>query len=203
MRTKALKTLGFSTLALPVLGLALLVSACTATSPPPPKVTISSDAFSSIPLNARRLEIIENWQMPIESPYIGHLQQPLPSSLVADWASRVLTPAGGSGELILDISRASVTKVKLPKQAGLSNALTDQQDSRVKVEFKAQLMWLQPVGGAQAMMKLSSAHSVTIPESASANDVQRAVNECLQAAIAGLDTQARAELAKLDNIVLP
>ena len=155
MRTKALKTLGFSTLALPVLGLALLVSACTATSPPPPKVTISSDAFSSIPLNARRLEIIENWQMPIESPYIGHLQQPLPSSLVADWASRVLTPAGGSGELILDISRASVTKVKLPKQAGLSNALTDQQDSRVKVEFKAQLMWLQPVGGAQAMMKLS------------------------------------------------
>ena len=193
----------YATLALPVLGVVLLVSACTATTPAPPKVTVSSDAFSSVPLNARRLEIIENWQMPIEAPYIGHLQQPLPSSLVANWASRVLTPAGGSGELILDISRASVTKVKLPKQAGLSNALTDQQDSRIKVEFEAQLMWLQPVGGAQAMMKLSSSHSVTIPESSSANDVQRAVNECLQAAIAGLDKQARAELARLDNIVLP
>lgn len=193
----------FATLALPVLGLTLLVSACTSTAPPPPKVTVSGDAFSSVTLNARRLEIIENWQMPVEAPYIGHLQQPLPSSLVADWASRVLTPAGGSGELILDISRASVTKVKLPKQAGLSNALTDQQDSRIKVEFEAQLMWLQPVGGAQAMMKLSSSHSVTIPESSSANDVQRAVNECLQTAIAGLDKQARAELSKLDNIVLP
>ena len=193
----------YATLALPVRGVVLLVSACTATAPAPPKVTVSGEAFSSVPLNARRLEIIENWQMPIEAPYIGHLQQPLPSSLVADWASRVLTPAGGSGELILDISRASVTKVKLPKQAGLSNALTDQQDSRIKVEFEAQLMWLQPVGGAQAMMKLSSSHSVTIPESSSANDVQRAVNECLQAAIAGLDKQARAELARLDNIVLP
>jgi hypothetical protein len=203
MRKTALKALGLPVLGLPVLGLTLLLSACTATSPPPPKVTISNDAFSSVPLNARRLEIIENWQMPVEAPYIGHLQQPLPSTLVANWASKVLTPAGGSGELILDISRASVTKVKLPKQAGLSNALTDQQDSKVKVEFEAQLMWLQPVGGAQAMMKLSSSHSVTIPESSSANDVQRAVNECLQTAIAGLDSQARAELAKLDNIVLP
>lgn len=203
MRKTALQALGPPVLGLPVLGLMLLVSACTATSPPPPKVTISNDAFSSVPLNARRLEIIENWQMPVESPYIGHLQQPLPSTLIANWASKVLTPAGGSGELILDISRASVTKVKLPKQAGLSNALTDQQDSKVKVEFEAQLMWLQPVGGAQAMMKLSSSHSVTIPESSSANDVQRAVNECLQTAIGGLDSQARAELAKLDNIVLP
>ena len=166
-------------------------------------MTVSSEAFSSVPLNARRLEIIENWQMPIEAPYIGHLQHPLPSSLVADCASTVLTPAGGCGELILDISRASVTKVKLPKEAGLANALTDQQDSKIRVEFEAQLMWLQPVGGAQAMIKLSSSHSVTIPESSSANDVQRAVNECLQVAIAGLDSQARAELAKLDNIVLP
>ena len=69
--------------ALPILCLALLLSACTATSTPPPKVTVSSEAFSSVPLNARRLEIIENWQMPIEAPYIGHLQHPLPSSTIS------------------------------------------------------------------------------------------------------------------------
>lgn len=189
--------------AVPILCLVLLMSACTATSTPPPKVMVSNEAFSSVPLNARRLEIIENWQMPVEAPYIGHLQQPLPSSLVANWASSVLTPAGGSGELILDISRAAVTKEKLPQQVGIANALTDQQDSRIKVEFEAQLMWLQPVGGAQAMVRLSSSHSVTIPESSSANDVQRAVNESLQTALAGLDRQARAELAKLDGIILP
>lgn len=189
--------------AVPILCLVLLMSACTATSTPPPKVMVSNEAFSSVPLNARRLEIIENWQMPVEAPYIGHLQQPLPSSLVANWASSVLTPAGGSGELILDISRAAVTKEKLPQQVGIANALTDQQDSRIRVEFEAQLMWLQPVGGAQAMVRLSSSHSVTIPESSSANDVQRAVNESLQTALAGLDRQARAELAKLDGIILP
>ena len=36
-----------------------------------------------------------------------------------------------------------------------------------------------------------------------ANDVQAAINECLQAALVALDAQARAELAKIDSIILP
>ena len=179
------------------------LAACTATSPPPPQVSAQSADYGSLPINARRLEIIENWEMPIKPPYIGHLQQPYPGNLVSQWASKVLTPAGGSGEMILDITRAAVTKVKLPRQTGLANALTDQQDSEIKVEFEAQLMWLQPVGGSRAMIKLAASHSVTVPESSSANDVQRAVNECLNRALAELDGQARAELAKLDNVILP
>ena len=105
--------------------------------------------------------------------------------------------------MILDITRAAVTKVKLPREVGLTNALTDQQDAEIKVEFEAQLMWLQPVGGSQAMIKLAASHAVTIPESSSANDVQRTVNECLNAALEGLDRQARIELDKLDNVILP
>lgn len=190
-------------LAVPFLLSALAFSACTADSPPPPQLMTPVLADGALSLNARRLEIIENWKMPIEPPYIGHLQQPYPGNLVSQWATKTLMPAGGSGEMILDITRAAVTKVKLPRQVGLSNALTDQQDSEIKVEFEAQLMWLQPVGGSQAMIKLAASHAVTIPESSSANDVQRAVNECLNAALEGLDRQARIELGKLDNIILP
>lgn len=191
-------------LALPLILAAFGLSACvSATAPPPQPVTVASDAFSALPLNARRLEIVENWQMPIEPPYIGHLQQPYPSTLLADWAARVLTPAGGSGEVILDISRAALTKVKLPQKVDLQSALSDQQDSRIRVEFEARLMWLQPVGGAQAMVKLAASHSITVPESSTANDVQRAINDCLMGAIESLDRQARIEIAKLDGIVLP
>ena len=190
-------------LAVPCLLSALILAACTADSPPPPQLMTPSVAEGALPLNARRLEIIENWKMPIEPPYIGHLRQPYPGNLVSQWATRTLVPAGGSGELILDITRAAVTKVKLPREVGLTNALTDQQDAEIKVEFEAQLMWLQPVGGSQAMIKLAASHAVTIPESSSANDVQRAVNECLNAALEGLDRQARIELDKLDNVILP
>ena len=188
---------------MPMLIVSLVLAACAATSPPPPQVSVSSAGFAPLALNARQLEIIENWEMPIKPPYIGHLQQPYPGNLVSQWATKVLLPAGGSGEMILDITRAAVTKVKLPPQTGMANALTDQQDSEIRVEFEAQLMWLQPVGGSQAMIKLAASHSVTTPESSSANDVQRAVNDCLNRALAGLDKQARAELAKLDNVILP
>ena len=186
-----------------MLMLSLALAACTATSPPLAPVSVQSAGFAALPLNARQLEIIENWEMPIKPPYIGHLQQPYPGNLVSQWATKVLIPAGGSGEMILDITRAAVTKVKLPPQTGLTSALTDQQDSEIRVEFEAQLMWLQPVGGSQAMIKLAASHSLTIPESSSANDVQRAVNACLNSALAGLDSQARTELAKIDNVILP
>ncbi|MEX0503284.1 hypothetical protein AB3X55_06785 [Alphaproteobacteria bacterium LSUCC0719] len=188
---------------IPLLMVSLVLVACTTTSSPPPPVSVQSAGFGAIALNARQLEVIENWQMPIKPPYIGHLQQPYPGNLVSQWATQVLMPAGGSGEMVLDITRAAVTKVKLPPQTGLANALSDQQDSEIRVEFEAKLMWLQPVGGSQAMIKLASSHSVTIPESSSANDVQRAVNDCLNKALAGLDNQARIELAKIDNVILP
>ena len=104
---------------------------------------------------------------------------------------------------VLDISRAAVTQERLVREDKLSNALVDEQDMRLRVELEAQLMWLQPVGGSQARIKLSALHSVTVPESANANDVQAAINECLRAALAALDAQARAELAKIDSIILP
>ena len=189
--------------ALPFVLASLMLSACGTTSAPPVPVTISADSFAPLVLNARKLEIIDNWQMPMASPYIGHHQDPFPGNLVASWGSAVLMPAGGSGELVLDISRAAVTQERLVREDKLSNALVDEQDMRLRVELEAQLMWLQPVGGSQARIKLSALHSVTVPESANANDVQAAINECLQAALVALDVQARTELAKIDGIILP
>ena len=159
--------------------------------------------YETIVINARRLEIIENWQMPMEPPYIGHFQIPYPSNVVAEWAAGVLQPAGGSGELIVDISKASVTKTKLPRETNLQGILSDQQDTKIRVELVARLMWLQPVGGTQAMVNLSANQSKTIPESSTPNEFDRAVKETLVLALSSLDNQVRAELKKIDNITLP
>jgi len=167
----------------------------------PPK--FDSDAYKPLALNARRLEIVENWQMPMQAPYIGHLQTPYPSNLIVKWAAAVLQPAGGSGELILDISRAAVTKEKLPLQSDLKGIVTDQQETRIKVELAARLMWIQPVGGARAMVNLTATNSTTIPESSTPNVFNNAVKETLLAALGALDREARKELGKIDNIILP
>lgn len=181
-----------------------LVTACgtsTNGAKAPPK--FDSGGYAAIAMNARRLEIVENWQMPMEAPYIGHFQTPYPSNIVAEWAASVLQPAGGSGELILDISKASVTNEKLPRETNLQGILSDQQDTKIRVELVARLMWLQPVGGARAMVNLSASQSKTIPESSTPNEFDRAVKETLLLALAALDRQARDELQKIDNIILP
>ena len=177
------------------------VGGCQTTAPVPPSTT--ADEFVPLAMNARRLEIIDNWQMPVEPPYIGHQAQTLPSNLLAKWASQVLQPTGGSGELVFDISRASVTRIALPLEAGIGTLLTDQQESKIKAELDVKIMWLQPVGGSQAFLQLQADHSVTIPESASVVDLQNAMQAALLGALTSLDKQARAELSQINNITLP
>ena len=177
------------------------LAACQTTAPIPP--VKSADKFAPLSINARRLEIIDNWQMTVEAPYVGHRAQTLPSNLLADWAAQVLQPAGGSGELIFDMLRASVIRIELPMKAGITNLLTDQQESKIKAEFVVNIMWLQPVGGTQARVELRADHSVTISESATANDLQTAIQTALMGALTTLDQQARVELAKINKITLP
>ena len=176
-------------------------TATTATVTAPPKLDV--DSFQPLRMNARRMEIIENWQMPVVAPYIGYLANPAPSNVVIDWASRILFPAGGSGELVLDISRASLTRTKLARSANLNSLITDEQESKIEAQIEARLIWLQPVGGFQGMIELSARHSVTIPESSSANDLNVAVQDALLVAVNLLDKQAREEIAKIPNITVP
>jgi hypothetical protein len=204
MRKKALTM--FRSKMMTVLALVLaggLVAACkTATVTPPPQI-FSADAYQLLNLNARRLEIIDNWQMPVADPYIGHRVSPLPSTILADWASHVLRPAGGSGEIIFDMKRIAVTMTDLPAKVGIDGLLTDQQSRKVTAEIKAKIMWLQPVGGTQASADLSAAHSITIRESATANEVSKVVNDAMKGALVRLDSQTRKELATIERIILP
>ena len=185
-----------------VLASGLLAACKTGTATPPPQI-FTTDAYPPLNLNARRLEIIDNWQMPVTDPYIGHRVSPLPSAILADWASHVLRPAGGSGEIIFDMKRVAVTMTDLPAKVGIDGLLTDRQSRKVTAEIKAKIMWLQPVGGTQALADLSAAHSITMPESATTNEVSKVVNEAMKGALVRLDSQTRKELATIDRIILP
>jgi len=179
------------------------LAACQTTPNAPPPKIFSDEAFRPLPLNARRLEIIDNWQMPMKGSFVGHRASPLPTDVVGQWASTVLQPAGGSGEIVLDLKRASVTMLDLPLKQGLDGLFVDQQSHRVTAEIDAHLMWLQPVGGTHARIELRATHAVTIAESSTPGVVLGAIHESLQGAIKRLDRQARQELGKVDRLVLP
>lgn len=180
----------------------LLASCKTVQSAPPPKIFMSG-AHQPLAINARRLEIIDNWQMPVTDPYVGHRVNPLPSNIVADWASYVLRPAGGSGEIVFDMERIAVTLTDMPQKLDLKGLLSDQQSRKATAEIQAQIMWLQPVGGTQARVDLNVSHSITVRESANPNEVRETIHEALKGALLRLDAQARKELSEIQGIILP
>ena len=180
----------------------LLVSCNTVQGKPPPTI-FKSASYESLAINARRLEIIDNWQMPIVDPYVGHQINPLPSNIVADWAAHVLRPTGGSGEVVFDMERIAVKLTDMPQKLDLKGLLSDQQSRKATAEIKAQIMWLQPVGGTQARVDLSASHSITVRESANPNEVREALHKTLKGALLRLDAQARKELLKIERIILP
>ena len=180
-----------------------LFAACKTAPDTPPVTVFQSDAYQPLAINARRLEIIDNWQMPVAAPYVGHRIDPLPSNILADWASYVLRPAGGSGEVVFDMQRVAVTMTDLPQKVGIDGLFTDQQSRKVTAEIKAKIMWLQPVGGTQALADLGASHSITVRESATASEVSRVINERLRWAQDRLYRPIRRELARIDRILLP
>ena len=179
-----------------------LLAACQTAQPVAPP-QFSAAAYAPLSINARQLEIIDNWAMPMQDPHIEHLLQPSPAQIMTDWASRVLVPAGGSGELILDISKASVIVTDLPPPEKITSLVKDNQDSRVRVELSARLMWLQPVGGQQGTGEIRSEASVTLPETARPVDYDVAIQETILQALALFDAEIRANIAAIDGIILP
>ncbi len=181
-----------------------LLSGC-ATIKAPPAVPPSFDVsdYQALRLDARKLQLIENWQMPMEPPYIEHTLEPNMSGLIIQWASRVLIPVGGSGEVILDISQASVSLTGLEKSNNVVSFFSNQQESKIRVDIKARLMWIQPIGNKQGTVEIVASASKTVPETASPNDYDVAAKQTMLDAIGKLDKHARMKISEIPRIILP
>jgi hypothetical protein len=166
----------------------------------PAKQTIlpeyETGGFQSLRLDARVLNISEEWVMPMEPPYIEHTLSPDLSSMLVDWATRVLVPVGGSGEVVLNITQASVKMTALPRSERLVDLFSDKQEVMVRAEIKAKLLWIQPVGGKQVIIDLSATASNTVKETATPNERDLIIREVMIDTIDLIDEQAAREITE-------
>ena len=181
----------------------LILTGCVTTLPVSPPQKYNPAEFAPLRVDARKLEIIENWQMPMEPPFIEHTLMPDLSSMVVDWAKYVLVPVGGSGEVVLDIAQASVQLTDLPQGTGLLDVFSNQQESKIRVDIIAKLMWIQPVGGKQGIVDVNAATTRTLSESSTPNDRQVAVREAMLEAVQLLDIEARQKVMTIADIIRP
>ena len=179
------------------------LAACQTSGAVEKNISVRVESHQSFAINARRLEVIDNWLMPLTPPYVEHELPISPAESVIEWAKQTLAPKGGSGELILNISEASIKQESLPPEEGLLNNLKDNQDTRLRVTIEAQLLWIQPVGNYQGTAKLAAKVTQTLPESATPADYILAKNNLIARAITLIDGQARDEIAKIDGMILP
>lgn len=163
----------------------------------------NADEAQSLAINARRLEIVNNWLMPLEAPYVEHELNPTPADSMIKWAQQVVVPKGASGELILNISEASIQEEALPPSEGFLDSFKDNQETRLRVTLNAQLLWIQPVGNYQGTAELAAKTSQTLPESATPADYLIAKQNLVNRALALIDRQARDEIQKIDAMLLP
>ena len=163
----------------------------------------NADEAQSLAINARRLEIVNNWLMPLEAPYVEHELNPTPADSMIKWAQQVVVPRGASGELILNISEASIQEEALPPSEGFLDSFKDNQETRLRVTLNAQLLWIQPVGNYQGTVELAAKTSQTLPESATPADYLIAKQNLVNRALALIDRQARDEIQKIDAMLLP
>jgi len=166
----------------------------------PAKQTIlpeyETGGFQSLRLDARVLNISEEWVMPMELPYIEHTLSPDLSSMLVDWATRVLVPVGGSGEVVLNITQASVKMTALPRSERLVDLFSDKQEFMVRADIKAKLLWIQPVGGKQVIIDLSATASNTVKETATPNERDLIIREVMIDTIDLIDEQAAREITE-------
>ena len=186
-----------------VAGLLVLTGCVVAPPPvaPPPKYDPAG--FEPLRVDARKLEVIENWQMPMEPPFIEHTLTPNLSYMVVDWAKYVLVPVGGSGEVVLDIAQASVQITDLPQGTALIDVFSDQQESKIRVDIVAKLMWIQPVGGKQGIVDVNASTTHTLSESSTPNERQIAIREAMLEAVRLLDIEARQKVMTITDIIQP
>ena len=181
----------------------LMLASCQTVALKPPAKIFQAGDFKPLMINARRLEIVDSWTMPMADPHVGHRANPLPINSLAAWANRVLQPVGGSGEMVFDVRKASITLTQLPLKTGLDGLFTDQENQKITAEIEAQIIWLEPVGGSNARVELRASHHLTLLESATAGEVQSAIHKSFNGAIGRLDDEVRRELHKINRIILP
>lgn len=186
-----------------ILSFLLLFSACSQKIYNTPDVPgFQTSDYEPLAINARKLVIIQNWKMPAVEPFKEHLIQPNPASVLSEWASNTLKPAGSSGELTLDIRKASIIITDIQQADSLANQFKDNQQKRIEVEMAGQLMWIQPVTSQTGFLDARSISSTTVAESSTTAEFDAAVQETILAVLAGFERKLREEIENLNGMLL-
>ncbi len=144
------------------------LSACTVS---PTALSLPELSFTDIPairLDVATLEIVNEYQMPFQAPFIEHDTPVAPGAVAERWARDVLKPVGTSGTARFVISEGSITETSLKTRSGIRGILTLEASEEYEATVRATLEIRDTTGGT-ATASAFARHSRTAREDVSLN----------------------------------
>jgi len=132
--------------------------------------------YSHLPpfrLNVLTVDIKSDYRPPMAAPNVDHLFPTPPKKALERWAKDRLKAEGQTGSARFTIIDASIIETVLPRDKGLTGALTKQQAFRYDATVEASLEIMDAKGFRKAFATARVKRSRTVREDATLNDRDR------------------------------
>lgn len=126
-----------------------------------------------IVLDAGRIEIVDEYRMPLADPNVEHRAPLAPGAAAERWARDVLKPSGTGGRAVFRITRGSLVAADLKTTGGMKGWFTVDQAERYDAAIEGRLDLYGPDGRLLGNASAQATRYQTIAENASLNDRQR------------------------------
>ncbi|MEQ9333121.1 hypothetical protein [Thalassobaculum sp.] len=143
---------------------------------PDPTVRFADLTFagrSPITLDAARIEIVDEYRMPLADPNVEHRAPLAPAAATERWARDVLRTSGAGGRAVFRITKGSLVENRLKTTGGLKGWFTVDQAERYDAAIEGRLDLYGADGRLLGNAEAQATRYQTIAEDASLNDRQR------------------------------
>lgn len=164
---------------------------------PDPTVRFADLTFTGrapIVLDAARLEIVDEYRMPLADPNVEHRAPLAPAAATERWARDVLRASGPGGRAVFRITNGSLVESRLKTTGGVQGWFKVDQAERYDASVGGRLDLYgadgRPLGNAEAQ----ATRYQTIAEDASLNDRQRLWYALVEATVNDFATSMEAAI---------
>lgn len=156
-----------------VLATAGLAAGCARADPTVRFADLTFTGRAPIALDAARLEIVDEYRMPLADPHVEHRAPLAPAAATERWARDVLRATGPAGRAVFRITRGSLVENRLKTTTGLKGWFTVDQAERYDAAIEGRLDLFGADGRMLGTAEAQATRYRTIAEDASLNDRQR------------------------------
>ena len=152
--------------------------------------------------SVNKLEILDNYKMPLSKPNIEHKMRRSPSIALTSWAHNVIRTQGNEGFVKLIINQASATIDNIDAKTTVFNFFKNKQSYRITVYFSGRLEIIDQRSQKNAYVNIESKFSKTAPEAASLSELENLYDYVTNEALGKFDKEFRIRLLDLSEFLI-